>query len=377
MLTPPTTTGVGAAPTSNRAAPGGAAPTGPMTLEILREHSPIVGLVLVYCLAGYVTEAAAGLPRRMENLWFQTTYQVYPILALLALPFAFAAHRWRLRDDQGRWIPGWMGWRTALGGIGSGFFTPSRLSGVLVTAVIMPLFLNTYGSWKGMIPDLHPFALDQAFSDLDRLLHWGRLPWELLQPALGRAAVTRTIDVLYILWLPINAGVLVWQGWSRGGLRSRFFLSYILIYILLGTAGAIALSTAGPCYYEAVTGRASPYSPLMSYLAALDAEQPLIALRVQHTLWENYATGQNMPFVGISAMPSVHVAVAVLFALLGWRTSSWLGWIFTVYAGVILVGSVHLGWHYAVDGYVSIAGALAIWAVVGALPRRHGRATHP
>jgi hypothetical protein len=359
------------------AKPGGAAPAGSITLEILREHSPVVGLVLLYCVAGYVTEAVAGLPRRMDNVWFETTYQVYPILALLALPFAFAAYRWQLRDDQGRWIPGLRGWRTALGVGGPGLFTAPRLSGVVVAAVIMPLFLNTYGSWKGMIPDLHPFALDRAFTDLDRLLHLGRLPWELLQPALGHPAVTRAIDVLYILWLPINAGVLVWQGWSRRDVRSRFFLSYLLIYIVLGTAGAIALSSAGPCYYEAVTGRPSPYAPLMGYLAALDAEQPLIALRVQRTLWENYATGQNMPFVGISAMPSVHVAVAVLFALLGWRTSSWLGWIFTIYAGVILVGSVHLGWHYAVDGYVSIAGALAIWALVGVLPGRHRRAAHP
>ena len=63
----------------------------------------------------------------------------------------------------------------------------------------------------------------------------------------------------------------------------------------------------------------------------------------------------------------------VLFALLGWRTSRWLGWLFTAYACVILIGSVHLGWHYAVDGYLSIAGALAIWAAVGVLLRRDGR----
>jgi hypothetical protein len=352
-------------------------PSGSAWLEILREHWPTVGLAVFYCLAGYLIEAVAGLPRRMDNVWFETTYQVYPALALLALPFALAGYRWQLRDAQGRWIPGVIGWRIALGSTGSGFFTASRLSGVLVTALIMPLFLNTYGSWKGMIPDLHPFALDQAFTDLDRLLHLGLLPWQLLQPVLGHPAVTRGIDVLYILWLPINAGVLVWQGWSRRPERSRFFLSYMIIYIVLGTAGAIALSAAGPCYYEAVTGRPSPYAPLMSYLNAVDTEQPLIAVRVQRTLWENYATGQNMPFVGISAMPSVHVAVAVLFALLGWRTSRWLGWVFTVYAGVILFGSVHLGWHYAVDGYISIAGALVIWAAVGALPRRHGRATHP
>src|SRR5687767_10422465 len=105
MLTPHATTGV-AAPTTRMAGPDGASPTGSITLDILREHSPVVGVVLLYCLAGYAAEAAAGLPRRMDNVWFETTYQVYPILALLALPFAFAAYRWQLRDAQGRWIPG-------------------------------------------------------------------------------------------------------------------------------------------------------------------------------------------------------------------------------------------------------------------------------
>jgi hypothetical protein len=359
----------GVTPATTRTAdPGRPASAGWDVLGILREHTPIVGLTLAYCLAGYLVETTAGLPRRMNNVWFETTYQVYPLLSLLALPFALAAHRWTIRDAQGRWIPGLAGWRAALGTSGNGFFTAPRVAGVVVTAVIIPLFLNTYGSWKGMIPDLHPFSLDRPLTDVERALHLGRLPWELLQPVLGHPAVTRTIDVLYILWLPLNAGVLIWQGWSRGPDRSRFFLSYLLIYILLGTGGAIALSAAGPCYYEAVTGQSSPYAPLMQYLTALDAEQPVIALRVQHTLWENYARSLNLPFVGISAMPSVHVAVAVLFALLGWRTSRWLGWAFTCFAGVVLVGSVHLGWHYAVDGYVSVAATLAIWAVVGALP---------
>lgn len=340
--------------------------------SVLREHLPLVGLVLAYCLAGYLIESVAGLPRRMENVWFETTYLLYPTLAVLALPFAFAAHRWQLRDERGQWIPGLAGWRAALTGE-TGFLTAPRLVGVIATALLMPFFLNTYGSWKGAIPHLHPFSLDSVFTDLDRLIHLGRLPWELLQPVLGYPAVTRTIDVLYILWLPLNAGVLVWQGWSRGADRSRFFLTYFLVYIVLGTIAAIVLSSAGPCYYEAVTGDASPYAPLMAYLSSLDAQQPLIALRVQRTLWQNYATEGNMPFVGISAMPSVHVAVAVLFALLGWRTSKWLGWILFSYACVILVGSIHLGWHYAVDGYVSIVGVLALWSAAGRFLRRNGR----
>jgi hypothetical protein len=43
---------------------------------------------------------------------------------------------------------------------------------------------------------------------------------------------------------------------------------------------------------------------------------------------------------------------------------------FALYGLVILVGSVHLGWHYAVDGYAGIAGALILWWIAGAALRR-------
>jgi hypothetical protein len=37
---------------------------------------------------------------------------------------------------------------------------------------------------------------------------------------------------------------------------------------------------------------------------------------------------------------------------------------------VILVGSVHLGWHYALDGYASIVAVIVLWHAVGRGLRR-------
>ena len=51
--------------------------------------------------------------------------------------------------------------------------------------------------------------------------------------------------------------------------------------------------------------------------------------------------------------------------LLGFRINRVLGCFFTVYLLVIMVGSVHIGWHYAVDGYVAIATTLILWKIVG------------
>ena len=52
---------------------------------------------------------------------------------------------------------------------------------------------------------------------------------------------------------------------------------------------------------------------------------------------------------------------AGLFALAAWRLNRIAGILASIFAGVIFIGSVHLGWHYAVDGYVGFALALAVW----------------
>jgi hypothetical protein len=52
----------------------------------------------------------------------------------------------------------------------------------------------------------------------------------------------------------------------------------------------------------------------------------------------------------------------MLFVLVGWRIHRTLGIWLTVYAALVLLGSVHLAWHYAVDSYAGlVVGALSWW----------------
>jgi hypothetical protein len=51
--------------------------------------------------------------------------------------------------------------------------------------------------------------------------------------------------------------------------------------------------------------------------------------------------------------------------LLGFAIHRQLGILLGLFAAFILIGSVLLGWHYAVDGYVAIAMTWVIWRVVG------------
>jgi hypothetical protein len=78
----------------------------------------------------------------------------------------------------------------------------------------------------------------------------------------------------------------------------------------------------------------------------------------QTLLWDSY-TGKVYPYLGISAFPSMHNALAALLALVAWRMHRVLGIMMTIFAGLILLGSVHLAWHYAVDSYAGILIAMS------------------
>jgi membrane-associated phospholipid phosphatase len=60
-------------------------------------------------------------------------------------------------------------------------------------------------------------------------------------------------------------------------------------------------------------------------------------------------------------MPSMHVASSIIVMLLAYRINRGLGHLMLAFTNVMMIGSVHLGWHYAVDGLFGAALALACW----------------
>ncbi|MGI9483651.1 MAG: phosphatase PAP2 family protein [Hyphomicrobiales bacterium] len=240
---------------------------------------------------------------------------------------------------------------------------PVRLAAALPMILTLIAFFRTFTLIKANIPAVQPFVWDGAFIELDRVLHFGRQPWEWLQPVLGYGPVTFLISFLYNLWFIVMWIFWVWFAFDKEDwhLRSRFFLSFILIWIIGGGLLAVGFSSAGPCYLASLGMDDSEFAGLMAYLHNVSSSGlPLMALDVQQMLWDGYVlkTGAGG---GISAMPSLHNASALLFALAAWRLNRVAGILASIFAGIIFIGSVHLGWHYAVDGYVGFALALAVW----------------
>jgi membrane-associated phospholipid phosphatase len=162
-------------------------------------------------------------------------------------------------------------------------------------------------------------------------------------------------------------GVLYWQAFSLRDLKLRmqFFLSFVLAWAVLGTGLATLFSSAGPCYYSRVVMNDNIYHPLMEYLNTVQESFPIWALDMQEMLWKTYENNKVDLGSGVSAMPSMHVSTSLLFALVGWRSHRLLGVVFSIFTVIIMFGSVHLGWHYAIDGYAAIFCTFLIWHAAG------------
>ena len=317
----------------------------------LYRHTPFLVVVAVYVTGGYLILRFNELPIPYTisdtyrwPLTLTISYLLTTFLIAVVRDVLLARRRPGSRASWDYVFSRWLGTR--------------RLVDTLLVLSVLPALLAVMYGFRLSLTAFEPFRLDDFFMRADLFLHAGAHPWELLQPVVGHPAVTRLIDGFYVygwfaaLWLGV-----IWQTvHGREPVRSQFMLTFALAWIVLGTGMAIAMSSAGPVYYGRVTGLTDPYEPLMTYLYAVDASTPLWAVANQQRLWASYTE-----WGGITAMPSMHLAIVTAVILAGVRTHRWLVYGLAPFGLIILVGSIHLGWHYAVDSYVGILATALIW----------------
>ena len=94
-----------------------------------------------------------------------------------------------------------------------------------------------------------------------------------------------------------------------------------------------------------------------------------MALGAQDMLREGYLNPASGGLSGISAMPSLHNATSTLFMIAAYRIHKTFGHVMLAFLLCIIIGSVHLAWHYAVDAYAGILIAVIMWKLSGAALR--------
>jgi hypothetical protein len=320
------------------------------------QHRYFAAIIVAYGAAAFATVSV------LDNGALASPMLRYTALSIVAILSVYGLAWWR---------PGWLARALPPDGRDNGLPSQRVLQGLL-TIVLLPVFFGAFSLFKTMIPAINPFAWDAAFAAWDAILHGGTDPWRLLQPVLGYPAVTRALDLVYALWFFVVFGAFLWQAFSvrKADRRMRFLLSFVLSWIAIGTLGAILLSSAGPVYFAPVTGEESRFAELLAYLRGSDFQNPLLAVQTHDMLWQTYVLGEAQLGHGISAMPSMHVAAAVLTVCLFWRSGPLARVGAMLFVAAIFLGSIHLAWHYAIDGYLAAAMAWAIWRAARPLARR-------
>lgn len=324
----------------------------------MREHRCLIWIIAIYAaLALAMTQRLSG---QFDPL---TLYQGFGVALFIGPIFALCAYAIYvmvfIRPDQLT--------RYLISSIKQ-YMSRARLLRAVPVLLLIPVFISSFTILKSAIPYMHPYAWDSRLAELDMTLHGGVHPWVWLQYILTNPQVTAVINFVYHLWFFIMYAFLYLLTLStdKPMLRMQFLLSFVISWIVLGTIVATLFSSVGPCYYGLLLqGETNPYAQLMMNLNNANNHVSIMALDVQKLLWTGYRGKDQATALGISAMPSMHVATAVLFALCAWRFNRVSGIVLTIFAVVIMIGSVLLGWHYALDGYVGAAGAYAIWRVVG------------
>jgi PAP2 superfamily len=257
-----------------------------------------------------------------------------------------------------------------------GFFSnPRRMANGLPMLIAFIFFGYVFVDLKSDVWAINGFKWDPFFAQLDKSLHFGVEPWVWLQPILGYPIVTFFLNIVYNLWFFVMWAVWVYFGFAEHGseVRTRFFITFFAMWILGGNLLAIYFSSAGPCFYGRLGHEPDLFAGLMTYLHQANQSYPIWAVSLQDVLWQGHLD-HNLA-EEISAMPSMHNGSSLLFALAAYQMDRRWGHILAVNTVLIFLGSIHLGWHYAVDAYVAWALCIVLWLTSAPVARWwHGRA---
>ena len=336
-------------------------------LTALRSHSIFIIIVLFYLFSCLIVARVYDVSDKVSVFLYYKSVLLLGFWCSLIFFTGYTIYvKFFIRPDNFK--------EFVLNDLPKNYLTTERLCNLLLIGLFVPAFLSSFTSFKIIFPAIHSFSWDISLAKLDAFIHGGKQPWQWLQPVFGYPIVTSIISFFYYLWFFVMYGVLCWQAFSLNNkqLRMQFFLTYLLSWVIIGTISAIIFSSAGPCYYGyVVEGGKNVFKPLMDYLYTANQSFHLKSIDIQKLLWSAYNGRETGLVKGISAMPSMHMSMSFLFVLLGWRVNRIAGILFTLFALIIFVGSIHLGWHYASDGYAGVTLTGIIWVTVGFFLKRN------
>jgi hypothetical protein len=317
------------------------------TATLIRADAGLYLFIAVYTLSGLVFLRAYGAGEQAAYsiylVYWTTLFALFFPLAAFAGDAAWIVHRF----DRKRSL--------ATKRMFSHHRLARLLSGICLLMAFM-IFQGTFTSVKnGLSVWQDGFPFDKVQADIDAWLHFGVDPWRWLAFA-QHDFVRIVLEWNYAaVFFTICFGALFFVATSplAASVRTRYLVCFMLVWIVVGNLLAGLFMSAGPAFYGAVTGDEFRFAQQLEFLAR-GADWPNSSAAYQDYLWTLHSAGQTGFGSGISAFPSVHVALAMFNALFVWEYSRRFGLLAFAYVALILASSVYLGWHYAIDGYAAI-----------------------
>lgn len=301
---------------------------------------PAIAIAAAYGAVTFVIKAATGYPGMPSGLTSLRAAIFIVFVASLVRFLRFLLRLWRAGEQR----------------------PSARIAAALVPALrsfapiavgvtILSFFLFSITLSKSMIPAVIPFWADGMFAAIDQAI------W--LDPGALATKLTPwlpTLGLFYGLWHAAHLGGILWVLHWHQGSKARHILSFMLTWSI-GMVLAYLLSSMGPIF----TGF---YDPSIA---------PPSVQRAADFLLANYRGEQGMIGGGISAFPSMHVAIATWLAIVlrdrGWPRTG-IAYLIGVFACSII-----LGWHYSIDGVGGAAIAVLADRLAQAWLRRSNSST--
>ncbi|MBI1214206.1 MAG: hypothetical protein GC185_00135 [Alphaproteobacteria bacterium] len=241
--------------------------------------------------------------------------------------------------------------------------TPAFAKAMVGVVTLLPI--NFSIAYKSLIPFVNNFRWDPLLAKLDRAVHFGHYPQEWVVPFVDALHGGRFMNLCYNAWFVFFLTAMGYALFLDGDDRRRlsFLWTFLLLWIFGGSLMATWLSSVGPVFFHAFyPAQPDIYDGL---LGDTGSSSFILGKLVEWTL-----NSKHIDANGISAMPSMHLAVAALVTIYYSRFNLCAFLPALLFSLCIFTATVYTGLHYAIDGYVGILLAALSWAAADRLAGR-------